>query len=140
MAERAIIAAKGSDIGLYLHWHGTRTWVEAYLEYCRRRRFKSPAAFEHLPSDPYGWARLAQVVANHMGPDGLSVGIDAIERLPAPHENGTYLIGGSSGWEVLEAPDAGEDDLDLESLIDEIDQAQPQDQRLSNARLSHLMG
>lgn len=141
MGNRAVITTKDRQLGVYLHWNGGRDSVEAFLEYCELRGFRSPDC------DPYGWARLCQVVANFMGAEGLSVGVsryEGDERMD-PGDNGVYVIEGwrvagrlrrgygADGeprgmrpveeWEEQRAHDRAE-------MLREIDASQPEDQRL----------
>ena len=141
MGNRAVITTRDRQLGVYLHWNGGRDSVEAFLEYCELRGFRSPDA------DPYGWARLCQVVANFMGADGLSVGISPYagdERMD-PGDNGIYVI---EGWRVAERLRRGygadgeplgmrpveereeQRAHDRAEMLREIDASQPEDQRL----------
>lgn len=68
MGNRAVITASkdkdiqnSNDIGVYLHWNGGRDSVEAFLTYCKLRKFRAP------DKDNYGWARLCQVISNFFG-------------------------------------------------------------------------
>lgn len=126
MGNRAVITTKkawefGEGLGVYIHWNGGRQSVEAFLKYCDIMGFRAPE------DDNYGWARLVQVIANFMGADGLSVGIDMLSNLDCNNgDNGTYLI---EGWEhvrhVYDTP--YEEDFDVEDMLCAIDEAQPQD-------------
>ena len=46
MGNRAVITTKenfeNNGIGIYLHWNGGRDSVEGFLEYCRRKGYRSP--------------------------------------------------------------------------------------------------
>ena len=87
MGNRAVITTKEKNLGVYLHWNGGRDSVEAFLKYCELRGFRSP------DRDCYGWARLCQIISNFMSRDGLSVGIDTIDKLDCDNwDNGTYII------------------------------------------------
>lgn len=66
MGNRATITTEKHDLALYLHWNGGRDSVEAFLEYCALRGFRSPE------SDSHGWARLAQVACNFFGAEDSS--------------------------------------------------------------------
>lgn len=141
MGNRAIITTKKRDLGVYLHWNGGRDSVGAFLEYCELRGFRSPDA------DPYGWARLCQVVCNYMGAEGLSVGISRYEgdaRMD-PGDNGIYVIEGwriarrltteyGPGWEPVGMrevrPEEEQDVYSRAETLRDIDAAQPEDQRL----------
>lgn len=116
-----------NNVGLYLHWYGGKGNVEAFLLYCKLRGFRPPE------QDSYGWARLAQIVGNFMGGDGLSVGIDTCNRLDCDNwDNGVYII---KDWKIVGRKyfDGVEQELEKHDLIDmlvAIDKAQPRDQRL----------
>lgn len=133
MGNRAVItirdgsglaSAESDKIGVYLHWNGGRDSVEAFLIYCKLRQFRTPEY------DNYGWARLCQVICNFMGGD-LSVGIDKCSKLDCDNgDNGVYLI---ENWEIVgrECFDGIEQDrYDLEEFLNEIDVAQPKNDRL----------
>ena len=134
MGNRAIITTKDRDLGLYLHWNGGRDSVEGFLAYCDLRGFRPPSY------DPYGWARLCQVIANYFGADGLSVGISRYttdERMD-PGDNGIYVI---DGWQIVERVglyDGFQEQqvYPLDEMLAEIDAAQPQDQQLGADFLS----
>ena len=128
MGNRAIITTRERELGVYVHWNGGRDSVEAFLEYCHLRGFRSP------DSDPYGWARLCQVIANYMGVEGLSVGImrysddDSMD----PGDNGVYVI---EGWGIVGRvglPGWFEEQREypMREMLLSIDDAQPEDQRL----------
>ena len=132
MGNRAVITTKKGDkenkIGIYLHWNGGRDSVMAFLKYCEMRGFRKPE------DDNYGWARLAQVIANFFGKDGLSIGIDRVCNLDYDNwDNGTYLI---EDWKIVgrEYFDGEEQDAyQLEEMLIDIDRAQPIDQQLGRA-------
>ena len=97
MGNTAIITTRenfeNNGIGIYIHWHGGRDSVEPFLEYCRFRKFRSP------DEDCYGWARLAQVIANFFG-GYLSIGIGTLDHLSIEHQdNGIYII---QGWRIID--------------------------------------
>lgn len=125
MGNRAVITNKAKEIGVYLHWNGGRDSVEAFLKYCELRQFRSP------DTQNYGWARLCQVIANFMGPDGLSVGIDKMENLPDADflDNGIYII---EGWKIVGRELGGMDEdweeqqvHSLPGMLIAIDECQP---------------
>ena len=92
MGNRAVIATRDKDIGIYLHWNGGRDSVNAFLAYCKMKGFRSPDV------DDYGWARLCQVICNYFS-GGLSIGIDRYERLDTDnYDNGVYII---EDWNVV---------------------------------------
>lgn len=127
MGNRATITTEKKDLALYLHWNGGRDSVEAFLEYCKLRGFRSPE------SDDYGWARLAQVVCNFFGADGLSCGIHEYSPDCEPQwDNGDYVI---RNWEIVERryPHEGfieQEEYDHKNLLVAIDRTQPESQQL----------
>ena len=124
MGNRAVITTKenfeNNGVGIYVHWYGGRDSVEAFLKYCELAGYRKPS------EDNYGWARLVQVIANFMGNDGLSVGIDVVEHLDCDNEdNGVYII---DGWKIVGREYfEGEEyqSYDLEQMLNEIDKCQP---------------
>lgn len=124
MGNRAVITTKANfennGIGIYLHWNGGRDSVEAFLRYCELRNFRSPE------TDCYGWARLTQVIANFFGMDGLSVGIDTVDRLDCDNfDNGVYFI---ENWKIVGREyHSGEEQQEygLNEMLQAIDEAQP---------------
>ena len=89
MGNRAIITTPERKLGVYLHWNGSRDFVEPFCAYCGLKRFRPPSA-----DLGYGTARLVQVIANFFG-GGLSVGVvpyttdaDMVSGL----DNGVYVI------------------------------------------------
>lgn len=130
MGNRAVITMsksanvqESSDIGIYLHRNGGRDSVNAFLTYCRLRGFRS---------DNYGMARLAQVIGNYFG-GGLSIGVDQCCRLDCDNwDNGTYII---DNWEIVGRQyfsGMEQDDYDLTKMLLEIDEAQPEKERLGS--------
>lgn len=123
-ASKSISIANSNDIGIYLHWNGGRDSVEAFLEYCRRRGFRSP------DYDNYGWARLCQVIGNFFGGD-TSIGIDKCCNLDCDnYDNGVYVI---EGWKIIDRKyfnGSEQKEYDLEEMIREIDECQPERDRL----------
>lgn len=132
MGNRAFITSEKKDLGIYLHWNGGRDSVNAFLKYCELRHFRSPEV------DGYGWARLAQVVANFFGRQGLSIGIEKYtsdeDMTYMADNNGVYVI---KDWEIVDRvyPWSGfeeQDVYDLGEMLVEIDDAQPEDHRLGH--------
>ena len=129
MGNRAVVTTRenfeNNGIGIYLHWQGGQTSIKAFLKYCEMRGFRAP------DEDNYGWARLTQVIANFMGGDGLSVGVDTIDHLDCDNfDNGTYII---KGWKIVGREyfhGKEQDDHNLEDMLKEIDKAQPVDQQI----------
>lgn len=134
MGNRAVITTKEGDknnkIGVYLHWNGGRDSVRAFLKYCEMRGFRYPE------SDNYGWARLVQVIANFMGGEGLSVGVDRVYNLDCNNfDNGTYLI---EKWEIVDREyyeGLEQDEYDLQEMLIAIDEAQPKSQQLGKEEI-----
>lgn len=131
MGNRAVITAStavsvkdSNDIGIYLHWNGGRDSVEAFLEYCKRRGFRSP------DQDNYGWARLCQVISNFFGGSD-SIGIDRCCNLDCENgDNGVYII---KNWEIVARKyhrGYEQDAYNREEMIREIDECQPEADRL----------
>jgi hypothetical protein len=136
MGNRAVISTKenfeNNGIGIYVHWNGGKKSITAFLDYCKMRGFREP------DDDNYGWARLAQVIANFMGADGLSVGIDTVDHLDCDNgDNGTYLI---RGWKIVghEYSKPCVEKYDPLELLLDIDKAQPAEQQLGEARIREL--
>ena len=97
MGNRAVITTrdnyKNNGVGVYLHWNGGRDSVEAFLATCKAKGYRPPER------DCYGWAYLCREIANFFD-DGLSVGIDTLNRLDCDNgDNGTYII---ENWEIVE--------------------------------------
>lgn len=124
MGNRAVITTRenfeNNGIGIYLHWNGGRDSVEGFLKYCDIRDFRAP------DTDCYGFARLAQVIANFFGDDGLSVGIDTLDRLDCDNgDNGTYII---EGWNIVDREyfrGAEQNRYPLNEMLALIDEKQP---------------
>lgn len=133
MGNRCTITRPQKDVYIYLHWNGGRDSVEAFLEYCRLRNFRSPE------SDSYGLARLTQVVANFFG-GGLSIGIGAVgENIKSinPGDNGCYVVG--EDWKIVERlffNGAEQNTYDHAEMLIAIDEAQPQKEQLGKEFLS----
>ena len=120
MGNRAVITTKqawaNDGIGIYLHWNGGRDSVEAFLDYCRLRGFRT---------GQYGIARLAQVIGNYFG-GGLSIGIDTLWHLDCDNgDNGVYIV---EDWKIVDRRYYhGEEQREyaLQDMLKEIDAAQP---------------
>lgn len=128
MGNRAVITSVKRDLGVYLHWNGGPDSVEAFLDYCKLRGFRSPE------TDSYGYARLCQVLGNFFGADGLSVGISPYidERVSDPGDNGIYVI---KDWQVVEHlggsyPES--EGYDHDEMLRMIDETQPKQQQLGS--------
>lgn len=138
MGNRAVITTKQGDsktkLGIYLHWNGGRDSVRAFLRYAKMRGFRPPE------TDNYGWARLAQIISNYFGKDGLSIGVDIVDRLDCDNwDNGVYLI---ENWEIVGRENftgVEQDNYPLEGMLFEIDASQPADQRLGEERIKEIL-
>lgn len=138
MGNRAVITTKenfaDNGIGVYLHWNGGRDSIEAFLKYCELRGFRCP------DEDDYGWARLVQVIANFMGPDGLSVGTDVVDHLDCKNgDNGVYFI---KGWKIVGRKyheGREQDGYELETMLCEIDEAQPTKGQLGKETIHNII-
>lgn len=113
MGNRAVITThplNPKSLGLYLHWNGGRASVEGFLGACKELGYRAP------DSDCYGMARLAAAACAFF-PDGLSVGIDTVDRLDTDnHDNGTYLI---KGWEIVGREHVrGSEEIDAQKTAD----------------------
>ena len=122
MGNRAVITANNNlnETGVYLHWNGGRSSVEAFLAYCNLKGYRCPE------DDCYGWAYLVATIANTFG-SGLSVGIDNCKHLDTNnYDNGVYVI---KDWFITERiyadPNYEQDDYDLLERVKDIDGMQP---------------
>lgn len=123
MGNRAVITTRenfeNNGVGIYLHWNGGRDSVEAFLTYCKMKRYDSPER------DCYGWARLCQVIGNFFG-GGDSVGIDTIDHLDCDNwDNGVYII---EDWQIVDRKyheGQEQNEYNLEEMLDYIDSCQP---------------
>ena len=126
MGDRAVIANKDKNIGIYLHWDGYREFVESILAYCDVKGYRSPDT-----DYEYGWARLCQVAGNTIG-GTLSLGVGVYSRMDTDNwDNGTYII---KDWDIVERlyqhyEDAKMQDSMFENLV-YINNKQPKDERL----------
>lgn len=130
MGNRAVITTRNKDLGVYLHWNGGRDSVEAFLKYCKLKDYRTPER------DCYGWARLCQVIGNYFGGE-LSIGIDKYEKLDTDNgDNGVYVI---ENWKIVDRlfidwPEQNE--YDLISMLRDINNHQPENERLSEEVIS----
>ena len=94
MGNRAVVKPYNNHIGVYLHWNGGPESIDAFLTYCKLKKFRE---FE----DAYGLARFCQVVGNFFGGE-LSLGIEeAFEKKDyiGSLDNGIYEV---RGWDVVD--------------------------------------
>lgn len=132
MGNRAVITTReqfdNDGIGVYVHWNGGVDSVIGFLEFCKRKGYRSPT------NDPaYGFARLTQVIANWFN-EGLSVGVGKLSELDCDNgDNGTYII---KDWEIVgKEYDSWNDtykvdEFDLEEIVSSINSCQPSEGRL----------
>lgn len=124
MGNRAVITTPDKKMGVYLNWNGGRDSVEAFLHYCELHGFRSP------DRDPYGWARLCQVIGNFFG-GGLSVGVGLYDQLDTDNwDNGVYII---EGWRIVGREfnrHAEQSSYDHAVMLHDIDDSQPEGMRL----------
>ena len=122
MGNRAVIATKAKDIGVYVHWNGGRDSVEGFLKYCKDKGHRPPE------QDNYGWARLSQVIGNFFG-GTTSVGIGLYNTLDTNNfDNGVYII---ENWEVVDREHfkgQEQNEYPLEEMLKAIDKRQPKDE------------
>ena len=130
MGNRAVITTKenfdNNGVGIYVHWNGGRDSVEAFLKYCELKGFRSPE------TDDYGWARLAQVIANYFGGDGLSIGVNRVDHLDCANgDNGTYFI---KDWKIVGRKYfewTEQQEYPLKGMLEDIDSRQPEHMQLT---------
>lgn len=134
MGNRAVITWGNkynyqTKLGIYLHWNGGLKSVNAFLQYCKLKNYRTP------DKDNYGYARLCQVIGNFFGSSN-SVGIDVCVNLDCDNgDNGVYLC---KGWETVYHLFASpiEEDDDYDELLEAIDQSQPPEEQLGHEFLS----
>lgn len=109
---------KDKIICVYLHWNGGRDSVEAFLKYCKLKKYRPPEM------DDYGWARLCQIIGNFFG-GSTSVGINYWSKDRIQANNGIYLI---ENWEIvdrIDAPAFEQKEYKLSEMLIAINDAQP---------------
>ena len=131
MGDRAVIANKDKNIGVYLHWDGYREFVESILAYCDVKGYRSPDV-----DYEYGWARLCQVAGNTIG-GTLSLGVGDYARMDTDNwDNGTYII---KDWDIVERLYQHYEDAKMQDSMFEnlkaINLKQPEDERLPEEEL-----
>ena len=140
MGDRAVITTrenyKNNGIGIYVHWCGTRKYIQGFLKYCSLRGFRSVDE-----NEPYAWARLCQVIANFFG-GGLSVGIGQVDHMDScDWDNGTYLI---EGWNIVGRVNAPVDESvpwteELIAVIQTIDEHQLPSEQLGAEKIYEML-
>lgn len=140
MGNRAVVAwtdTRGnfdmSSTGVYLHWNGGRDSIEAFLGYCEMMGFRSPSY------DNYGIANFVTVVSNFFG-DGLSVGVDSINKLCANNgDNGLYIC---NGWHIVDRKffeGCEQNEHNFSQIVSAINEAQPNSMRKSDEELDEMI-
>lgn len=142
MGNRAIITTQRewcrNGCGIYLHWNGGRDSVNAFLTYCRLKRYRNPSQ-----DSDYSLARLMQVIANWFG-GSLSVGI-VPARCGAGDDNGVYIIG--EDWRIVKHVDenyepwkfAEQNEYDLTNFVHDINDKQPKSEQIEPRMLQSLL-
>lgn len=135
MGNRAVITWKedpsihdDKSLGIYVHWNGDLDNVTAFLEYCKRSGFREP------DYDDYGYARLVQVICNYLSDrDGLSVGINTLDKLDLKGDNGTYIC---KGWDIVDRKYSPSKNIEfcdrdyIENMIEAIDESMPEGMKI----------
>ena len=129
MGNRAVITTPKKDIGVYLHWHGSRKSIEDFLAYCDMKGYRSPEI------DEYGWARLCQVIGNTIG-GTLSVGIGRYENQDKDNgDNGVYVI---KNWGIVDReyyPYKEEHEDDILGALEYINLSMPTNEQVTAEQL-----
>lgn len=97
MGNRAVIChSRGAtSTAIYVHWNGGPGSVLAFLEICRRRKYRDPQL-----DAPHGMARLCGLICEFFGAKSdTGVGISTLQEADTDNwDNGTYLLG--EGWTI----------------------------------------
>lgn len=134
MGNRAVITTNENlnELGIYLHWHGSRNQVESFLTYCKLKGYRKPE------DDSYGWVMLASVIANYIG-TGISCDIGIANKLDYDNwDNGVYII---KDWLICGRMyyDSDEQlDYSLKQMLKDIDNKQPMHMRLTDKEWKEL--
>ena len=140
MGNRCVITTNENipndkKIGIYLHWNGGRSSVEAFLTYCKIKGIRNPV------KDNYGWARMCQVIGNFFG-GNLSIGIDTLVHLDCDNgDNGMYII--DENWNIvsrLYSNYEDTDEYDLLSFLVAIDDTMPINEQLGIGYIKEQIG
>lgn len=112
MGNRAVIVSYDTNkenakekIGIYLHWHGSKSSIEKFLMLAKDR-------IRTVDEDPqYFWSRFCQIICNYIdaveGSYYLSVGIGIVSDLDTDNgDNGVYYI--DSNFEITKQTDGSE--------------------------------
>ena len=137
MGNRAVITDRTRKVGVYLHWCGERSCVEALLKYCS---IKPAGSFGH---DSEGaLAQFVQVARNTIGG---SVYVTTSCSTHYGSDNGLYIV---EGWKIIkhlkydyhqeqdvEEHDEDQDQEQIKELMIEINTLQPEKLRLSHEEM-----
>ncbi|OAZ41447.1 hypothetical protein A9Z40_01860 [Microbacterium arborescens] len=128
MGNQALITTPGASVGIDLHWNGGRDSVTAFLRYAEL------AGLPPLTADGRGYAQLVAVLVNFFGNNGLTVSLTGVNpRRPEEHSmggNGVYLVSGHEIVGRINPPRLEQNTHDLDEMLQAIDQAQPERDRL----------
>lgn len=92
MGNRAVIAFKNSNTGIYLHWNGG---VESVLAFIRAAR---ELGVRNCQDSSYCIARLTQIIGNFFG-GTISLGVESIRKLDTDNgDNGVFYI--DENWNI----------------------------------------
>ena len=95
MGDRAVVTFKGSKAGVYLHWHGSKETVEAFLT-------ETKAVMKGREGDvQYATARFIAVCASHIS-GNLSLGVGALSELDCDNGNNGLYICSADDFTILE--------------------------------------
>ena len=134
MGNRAVITGASKQIGVYLHWNGGYDSVSAFCEYARLKGVPAPSS--DCASD-YALARFCQIVGNFLGGTG-SLGVGLYKRMDKDNgDNGVYVVG--ANWEIVKREymrGAEQRNHDRAEMLEAIDNAQPEKERLGKAFLT----
>lgn len=136
MGNRAVIVAydttpenANNQIGVYVHWHGSRESIQEFLDEAKRRKIRS------IDCDrSYFWARFIQTVTDMIteaeqkcwSKSGVehncyecSVGVDVVSNLDTHnYDNGVYYI--ADDFTIAKQTDGSEfDELEPIDMTDE---------------------
>lgn len=129
MGNKAVITTPKKDIGVYLHWNGSRNNIESFLAYCDMKGYRPPEI------DEYGWARLCQVIGNTIG-GTLSVGIGRYENQDKDNgDNGVYVI---KDWDIIDReyyPYNEEHEDDILGALEYINLSMPANEQVTAEQL-----
>ena len=137
MGNRAVITTKenfeNNGVGVYLHWDGSRDFVEGLLAYCDAKKFRNPE------DDCYGFAYMTTILGNMLG-DGLSLGVDRVDRLDCDNwDNGVYII---EDWSIVDRKFMHHPELSgtytVENVVEYLDERQPEQLKLTEDEWKYI--